>query len=69
MELLPKSLHAAANPLFSLMHHMLMKPWNPYGNSTHADEAMEPLWQQHGHPHTFDVSQLCPDAAHMNRDS
>jgi hypothetical protein len=30
---------------------------------------MEPLWQQHDDPDTFDTSQLCPDAAHMNCDS
>ncbi len=30
---------------------------------------MEPLWQQHDNPDTFDASQLCPDAAHMNCDS
>ena len=38
-------------------------------NAPHADEAMEPLWQQHDNPDTFDASQLCPDAAHMNCDS
>mgnify|MGYP000733260476 FL=1 len=35
-------------------------------NAPHADEAMEPLWQQHDNPDTFDASQLCPGAAHMN---
>ena len=38
-------------------------------NAPHADEAMEPLWQQHDNPDTFDASQLCPDAAHVNCDS
>jgi hypothetical protein len=56
MELLPKSL-TSTNPLFSL------------ANAPHADEAMEPLWQQNNNPDTFDASQPCPDAAHMNCDS
>jgi hypothetical protein len=30
---------------------------------------VEPLWQQHDDPDTFDASQLCPDAAHMKCDS
>jgi hypothetical protein len=38
-------------------------------NAPHADEAMEPVWQQHNNPDTFDASQLCPDAAHTNCDS
>jgi hypothetical protein len=33
MEFVSKSL-PSTNPLFSLMHHMPMKPWNPYGNRT-----------------------------------
>jgi hypothetical protein len=38
-------------------------------NAPHADEAMEPLWQHHNDPDTFDASQLCSDATHMNFDS
>jgi hypothetical protein len=33
MEFVSKSL-PSTNPLFSLMHHMPMKPWNPCGNKT-----------------------------------
>jgi hypothetical protein len=35
----------------------------------HADEAMEPIWQQNDDPDTFDALQPCPDAAHINCDS
>jgi hypothetical protein len=38
-------------------------------NAPHANEAMEPLWQQHDNPDTFHDSQPCPDAAHMKCDS
>jgi hypothetical protein len=30
---------------------------------------MEPIWQQNDDPDTFDASQPCPDAAHINCDS
>jgi hypothetical protein len=46
--------------------------WNYYPkayHAPHANEAMEPIWQQHDHPDTFDASQPCPDAAYMNCDS
>jgi hypothetical protein len=30
---------------------------------------MKPIWQQNDDPDTFDSSQPCPDAAHINCDS
>jgi hypothetical protein len=35
-------------------------------DAPHADEAMEPIWQQNDDTDTFDASLPCPDAAHLN---